>query len=51
MREVKMELGSLEVGVSGEGREWGLLSLLYTDDLVLSDESEMDLRVMIGRFC
>ena len=26
------------------GREWGLLGLLYADDLVLCDESEEDLK-------
>ena len=33
-----------------EGREWRLPDLLYTDDLVLGDESEEDLRAMVGRF-
>ena len=31
----------------GDGRGWRLSGLLYTDDLVLCDESEEDLRVMV----
>ena len=33
-----------------DGREWGLLGLLYADDLVLCDESEEDIKGMVGRF-
>ena len=33
-----------------EGRELGLLGLLYADDLVLCGESEEDLRAMMGSF-
>ena len=33
-----------------EGRKWRLPDLLYTDDLVLWDELEEDLRAMVGRF-
>ena len=33
-----------------DGREWRLLGLLYEDDLVLCGVSEVDLRVMVGRF-
>ena len=35
---------------SEEGREWGLADHLYTDDLVLGIESEVDLKVMVRRF-
>ena len=34
----------------GGGREWRLPGLLHRDDLVLCDESEEDLRAMLGRF-
>ena len=33
-----------------DGREGRLPGLLYADDLVLSGESEEDLRAMVGRF-
>ena len=33
-----------------DGRERRLSGLLYVDDLVLSGESEENLRVMVGRF-
>ena len=33
-----------------EGREWRLPGLLYADNLVLCDESEEDLRAMLGWF-
>ena len=33
-----------------DGREWRLSGLFCADDLVLCDESEGDLRVMVGRF-
>ena len=36
--------------ISGEGREGRLPNLLYADDLVLFDESEEDLRTMVGCF-
>ena len=39
-----------EYGDGKEGREWRLPGLLYADDLVLCDESEEDLRAMVGRF-
>ena len=32
------------------GREWRLLGLLYTDDLILCSESEEDLRTMVEWF-
>ena len=33
-----------------EGRELGLPGLLYADDMVLCNESEEDLRAMVGSF-
>ena len=39
-----------ENGDGEEGREWRLPGLLYADDLVLSVESEKDLRTMVARF-
>ena len=33
-----------------EGRAWKLPGLLYTDTLVLCEESEEDLKPMVGRF-
>ena len=33
-----------------KGREWRLPGLLYADDLVLCDESQEDLRAMVGHF-
>ena len=50
MKEVKMGMGRREVSFLEDGREWRLPGLLYADDLVLCDESEEDLRVMVGRF-
>ena len=39
------------MGMDGEeGREWILPIPLYEDDLILCDESEEDLRAMVGRF-
>ena len=32
------------------GREWRLPGLLYVDDLVFCDESEENLKGMVGRF-
>ena len=39
-----------EEGDGKEEREWRLLGLLYADDLVLCNESEEDLRVILGWF-
>ena len=50
MKEVKMGMGIRGVSFLQDGREWRLPSILYADDLVLSGESEDDLRVMVGRF-
>ena len=44
MNEVKMWMGRRGVRVQEKGREWRLLGLLYTDDLVLCGKSEEDLR-------
>ena len=33
-----------------ERREWRLPGLLYADNLVLCDESEEDLKAMVGQF-
>ena len=33
-----------------DGREWRLPELLYKEDLVLCEESEEDLRAIVGRF-
>ena len=48
MKEGKM--GKVKIGMrfSEVGKEWRLVSLLYTDDLVLCDETE-DLVMMVGR--
>ena len=35
---------------NGGGRDWRLLALLYSDDLVLCSKSEEDLKVMVGHF-
>ena len=51
MKEVKMGTGGRGVSFMENGREWRLPGLLYVvDDLVLSGESEVDLRVMVGLF-
>ena len=50
MNEVKIGIGRRRVRFLEEGREWRLLGLLYTDDLVLCGVSDEDLRVMVGRF-
>ena len=49
-KEVKIGIGRRGVRLLEYGREWKLLGLLYTDDLVLCGEVEEDLRVMVGRF-
>ena len=33
-----------------DGREWRLPGLLYAGDLVMCEESEEELRAMVGRF-
>ena len=43
-----MEMGRRRVRFQEEGREWKLPGLLFADDLW--DESEEDLRAMVGRF-
>ena len=50
MKEVEMEMERRGVRFQEDGREWRLPGLLYTDDLVLCDESEEDLRAMVGWF-
>ena len=35
---------------NGDGKEWRVPGLLFTDDLVLCGESEEDLRAMVLRF-
>ena len=50
MKEVKMGVGRKGVSFMEDGRKWRFPGLLYADDLVLCDESEEDLRVMVGRF-
>ena len=49
-KEVEMEMERRGVRFQEDGREWRLPGLLYTDDLVLCDESEEDLRAMVGWF-
>ena len=44
------ENGNGEEGSEISGRGWRLPGLLYADDLVLCDESEVDLRAVVGRF-
>ena len=41
-----MGMGRVGVKFLEDGKEWRL----YADDLVLCGESEVDLRVMVGRF-
>ena len=48
MKEVKMV--RRRVRFLEDGREWRLTGLVYADELVLCDESEEDLRKMVGRF-
>ena len=50
IKEVKMGMGKMVASFLENRREWRLLGLLYADDLVLCDESEENLRVMVGRF-
>ena len=50
MMKVKMGMGRRGVRFLEDGREWSLTGLLYADDLVLSGESEDDLRAMVGQF-
>ena len=49
MKEVKMAMG--RKGEILGGGEWRLPGLLYAVDLVLSGETEEDLREMVGSFC
>ena len=48
-KEVK-GMGRRGVRFQEEGTEWRFPSLLYADDLVLCDESEEDLRAIVGCF-
>ena len=50
MKEVKIWMGRREVKFLEDVREWRLPDLFYADDLVLCDDSEENLRVMVGRF-
>ena len=50
MKEKKMEMGRRGVRFQEKGRGWRMLGLCYTVDLVMCDESEEDLRAMVGRF-
>ena len=40
----------VNIRMGRRGEKWRLPALLYADDLVLCNESEDDLRVMVGRF-
>ena len=50
MKEVKRGMGRRGLRFLEDEREWRLPGLLYADDMVLCDESEEDLRTMVGRF-
>ena len=50
MKEVKRGMGRKGVRILEDGREWRLLGLLSAENMVLCDESEEDLRVMVGQF-
>ena len=50
MEGVKVGKGRMRVRFQEERREWRLPGLLYADGLILVDESEEDLKVMVGRF-
>ena len=45
-----MGMGRRGMRFQEDGREQRLPGLLYADDLVLCDESEEDLRAMVGHF-
>ena len=45
-----MGMGRRGVRFQEEGREWRLPVLLYAEDLVLSGESEEDLKALVGCF-
>ena len=40
----------MEVRFSEKGREWRLPNFLYIDVLVLYDDTEEDLKMMVGHF-
>ena len=50
MRKVKLRMGKMEVRFSEKGREWRLPNFLYIDVLVLYDDTEEDLKMMVGHF-
>ena len=50
MKEVKMGMERRGARFQEKEREWRLPVILYADDLVLCDESEKDLRALVGRF-
>ena len=50
MTVVKMGMGGRGVSFLEDGRKWRLSGILHAHDLILSGESEEDLRVMVGRF-
>ena len=45
-----MGMGRRGVRLQEEGREWRFSDLFYAYDLVLCDDSEEDLRAVVGRF-
>ena len=50
IKEVKMGMGRMGVRFQGEGREWKLPGLLYSDYLDLYGESEEGLKAIVERF-
>ena len=50
IKEEKMDMKRRRVRFLEERRQWRLPGLLYADDLILSGDSEEDLRVMVGSF-
>ena len=50
IKEMKIGMGRRGMRFLKEGREWKLPGLLYSNDLVLCDKSEENLRAMVGLF-
>ena len=50
MKEVKVEMGKMELGFMEEGKDGRLPGLLYANNLVLRDDTEGKIKMIVGRY-
>ena len=50
MKEVRMRINGMGIGLERDGIEWTLSDLMYADDVVFMAKSERELSVMIQKF-